>query len=788
VSDDRTWWPDISGFDLPAFRVQREAYSDVEGGDYVRGSTVPDLPHTALRYPTDSLDLTAVSKADRGLLFAKACDRGPADLYTTVEVEWNWPKAVLDTFEEAAVVRSAYGAPSSPDQGVTIYRKLRKDLMVDDAGGLIPPQILYDYFPPTKIKDVFGVEVNGITPNGRWYYYTAFFRTNSIDWTPLMSDQCLLPSNYRHSDHLWNAIPPYYQWVDDNLRAENGYLRQFLTVFGFELDRTREYVESLLELHHVDQSPMLLLKHLGDNYGYPWEEGIGDIRYRALMANISRLLQVRGTAKGLLGLVETVSKYDCDLTYGVNTVLLPDDSNFMYSTGHWAPMHPDTTLQGVAKANYLTWDLVKVEHKPIPTPAPANTGATGAMLVDTADANTLDIFVALGCGKIDMTSPVADKEFVPYYSGLPINPGEMYGFSAYVKAAKSITASAYMLTFRPDGTPANNITATVPGFLTPGTGSATTPNFAGTAINADMVWVAKIRKNNINGVGKIASKYLASAVYAWEWYIDSVTFEMKMSLANAAGSAQTPYTLLDATTWLDLPINTDLWLAYWIDVSTGGSWYQGVSISYDGYTYTPIGTTITTAGAYTSVGNTALINVGNTSGGTTRSFDGIIYWAEQRTGTNPKAGNIVWRFDANDYAGSTPFTDPRGKVWTLAAPTAITAKVVTLDPPPSSPNVINDAGAGWTEVKVAGVMPAGAGYMVPALYFDARTTGGIAGRSPAIHVAAAMVYLIQSQEGGGGVITTVAPDRYLVLGNPTQLMGPTRSSPPYTGFEIGAPE
>jgi len=60
----------------------------------------------------------------------------------------------------------------------------------------------------------------------------------------------------------------------DNYRIGAGPLRQFLTVFGFALDNTREFVEGLLELHMIDETPMSLLKGLGANYGLPYESGI----------------------------------------------------------------------------------------------------------------------------------------------------------------------------------------------------------------------------------------------------------------------------------------------------------------------------------------------------------------------------------------------------------------------------------------------------------------------------------------------------------------------------------
>jgi hypothetical protein len=53
-------------------------------------------------------------------------------------------------------------------------------------------------------------------------------------------------------------------------------------------------------------------------------------------------------------------------------------------------------------------------------------------------------------------------------------------------------------------------------------------------------------------------------------------------------------------------------------------------------------------------------------------FDGRIFSVELRTGLDPRAGSVVWRFDASDYPGTgSSFVDPRGRTWTITAPNAI---------------------------------------------------------------------------------------------------------------------
>ena len=67
--------------------------------------------------------------------------------------------------------------------------------------------------------------------------------------------------------------------------------------------------------------------------------------------------------------------------------------------------------------------------------------------------------------------------------------------------------------------------------------------------------------------------------------------------------------------------------------------------------------------------STAPVIIGGGGGGT---WNGRIYSVELRTGTNPAAGTVLWKFDASDYPGTgTAYTDPRGRSWTLTNPVAI---------------------------------------------------------------------------------------------------------------------
>ena len=46
-------------------------------------------------------------------------------------------------------------------------------------------------------------------------------------------------------------------------------LKRFLTLFGFELDNTRQSVECMQDMYHIDKTPIPLLYEIGGNFDTP---------------------------------------------------------------------------------------------------------------------------------------------------------------------------------------------------------------------------------------------------------------------------------------------------------------------------------------------------------------------------------------------------------------------------------------------------------------------------------------------------------------------------------------
>ena len=441
------WWP--NGYRYPAFTVQRVPYGVELGGDYVRGTSTSTLPYTALRYPTTTPGYDAVE--NKAFLFAKPLPHavmtvthpdGSKHEYKigSAAVEWGWPIAIEDKWSEVALVRSGFGFPATPTDGETVFRALKSDFTDDDDAINAPPPVVIDQ--PLQ--------------RGQYYYYSLFFKTTPYDWIIGMSTSVLIPRDFQHAKHLWNTVPPFYQSTDENLRAGAGPLRNFLAIFGFELDYTRELVEQWQETYHIDKSPMPLLRQAGANFGVPYRSGVGDGRYRSMIAALPEMLAMRGTPVALRSVVMAGTKWECDITLGTNIMILPDDSDFFAGTGSWGTLDPSLNTE------YPALDAPRV----LLTNDGETFGDTGAdpgygrdsMRVMTPIADQLaDFTIACGHGEIiemDFAGNEIEgsaREFIPLYTGIPVEEGFSYGFRVKVTCPTTLEVQCLLLWYGAGG-------------------------------------------------------------------------------------------------------------------------------------------------------------------------------------------------------------------------------------------------------------------------------------------------------------------------------------------------
>ena len=264
-------------------------------------------------------------------------------------------------------------------------------------------------------------------------------------------------------------------------------------------------------------------------------------------------------------------------------------------------------------------------------------------------------------------------------------------------------------------------------YLTPTVGTATTPD-PGVPPN-DCTFVYKVRANLAGPDQNIVAQFEGAPNNSWGlhtspnepsvyWYTSNNGTNLTL-----AGTITVPRIFTAVDEWHSLSVSST--------TLTGRKSIDG------GVTWTQIGTTPNTQP--TLFDSSSVMRVGLGAGGL-GVYQGRIYSVELRSGLDPAAGSVLWKFDANDYPGTgTSYTDPRGRTWTLTSASAITK--------PSRPAVNGDLhidtttdlvyrynGTTWTSQGLIGDAAVAASPLVatrPHLYLPGTTGNYISTPDPA---------------------------------------------------------
>ena len=202
------------------------------------------------------------------------------------------------------------------------------------------------------------------------------------------------------------------------------------------------------------------------------------------------------------------------------------------------------------------------------------------------------------------------------------------------------------------------------GYLTPTVGTVSTPDPGPLPNQCCLVFNVQ----GPTGLGQIAAQWEVSGQLSWE-----VSREMDQAVnplvrletsPNGTGSAGPKRSL-------NLPVASPEHLALAIDQTLSSltlSKYDAANGTWsiaEPKLFLP----------FSTFDSNSVLRIGKATFGSDTTFAGRIYSVELRSGLDPAAGTVLWRFDANDYPGSgTSYTDPRGRTWTLSVAGAITAK------------------------------------------------------------------------------------------------------------------
>ena len=260
-------------------------------GSYVRG-TDTDAPIGQTRLDSDSSLRADGFIAPVGELDIAATFEATAATHSSVNLTWS-PFLIENSATKVGGETSIKGV-------VVVYSRTGAPETVAD-GVIIKTQ--------TYADTTYAVTHNGV-PSGAWAYYSLFLHWNQngtgpsgINWYERVATlQELVPFDHHTTDSLWQRIPSHHRVADvngmdsDPEGLSRGYLYRYLDIFGFEFDRIRTLLNSVVQQYDPEKTETESLDQLSKMFGLEVSiQDLGASRIRQILKDIAYYRQRKGT-------------------------------------------------------------------------------------------------------------------------------------------------------------------------------------------------------------------------------------------------------------------------------------------------------------------------------------------------------------------------------------------------------------------------------------------------------------------------------------------------------------
>jgi hypothetical protein len=257
--------------------------------------------------------------------------------YGTILLEWNNPAG---NWSKIKLVRNTYGFPIDYLDGTVL--DIKNDGKYEAYKETSPPSYL---------------DTNLAT--NAFYYYSLFvFERINYKWIRVADIIGLSVKDYGYSDKLFEYVPDIYKIsaltqvggkseVNVSSVDENNVLKNYLTLFGFELNKYHTMTNLLFSRYDTSKLNGLLLPSLLQELGLEYEPEIGYQQARILSRDAVSLYKGKGSRDGLREFLKAFTGYAVPtianvpnptvdgVIVGPNKMLDYNDSSFEESTGHW---------------------------------------------------------------------------------------------------------------------------------------------------------------------------------------------------------------------------------------------------------------------------------------------------------------------------------------------------------------------------------------------------------------------------------------------------------------------
>lgn len=281
--------------------------------------------------------------------------------YNKISLNWSAPNTT--PWKGLQLVRSIYGFPSTPADGISLLN-ITPQLMVtsyDDPNLASGTIYYYTMFlsleAPTWVSGTTYSAAQIVLYNGQYWQSISSGNTgntpavgsafwNNVQYTPTWYPAgyaaTLTVTSYSYGSNLYNRVPQPYKTLTSDIFAntvvDNPALQHYLNVFGFVLDMTKTEYDLYLHGNNPDVISATNLDILGQQFGFKTDYLSSPQARRQRVKNAAINYRLKGTTQGIHNAIASITGWDSTSTIGNNLFLNLDQSSFYHPTYNtWDP-------------------------------------------------------------------------------------------------------------------------------------------------------------------------------------------------------------------------------------------------------------------------------------------------------------------------------------------------------------------------------------------------------------------------------------------------------------------
>lgn len=275
-----------------------------------------------------------------GSFTAQAIDHG------YVQIRWTSPTG---RWSNIRIVRNSYGYPVNAWDG---------DILVNSP----KEAITQTYYDDRNLRQE------------AFFYYSMFvYNTLTYTWVRAGDTTGVSVKDYGNGDNLYKYLPEIYKVTQIYTATsdwDNSDLRNFLNLFGFELDYTQTITSLLVSRYDIERVNGLLLPSLLQEFGLTYEPEIGYQQTRILVRDAVLIGQKKGSSEGLREFMKAFTGYAVPqpvagtpnpsidgIVKSHNLMLDYNDSSFEESVGHWTSTDGSAVFTALTKKSITSISL-----------------------------------------------------------------------------------------------------------------------------------------------------------------------------------------------------------------------------------------------------------------------------------------------------------------------------------------------------------------------------------------------------------------------------------------------